>query len=156
MPPLISRSEGRRIRINSYWSHKEVAGLNFCESESRTKQEFAKEADINNIMAQYVKTGVLPASEREPQYGDFLNATDYREALEAVLAAEEDFSQLPSDVRERFENDPAQLLEFVENEDNYEEALELGLLAEDALPPAVPEPKQKAAPEPPQPPSEQE
>ena len=38
------------------------------------------------------------------------------------------FDNLPSDVRNRFNNNPAQLLDFVADPENKEEAIELGLL----------------------------
>ena len=35
-------------------------GISFEGEESMTHQEFAKECDINNIMARYTQTGILP------------------------------------------------------------------------------------------------
>jgi phage internal scaffolding protein len=48
--------------------------------------------------------------------------------LNQVIAAEDEFMRLPADLRARFENDPAQLIEFLENLENKDEAIKLGLV----------------------------
>ena len=63
----------------------------------------------------------------------------FRQAQETVIAAAEAFAALPSRVRQRFNNDPAELLEFLADESNREEAVFLGLIEK-------PEP-QESAPE---------
>lgn len=40
------------------------------EGESMTHQSHASACDINNIIRRFDNTGVLPPSNREPQYGD--------------------------------------------------------------------------------------
>lgn len=133
-----------------------------CEDESRTKQSFAKEADINTIMARYRKTGLLvdPAalnSSRQAVYGDFSDGTDFQEFQNRIAAVQSAFGCLSASMRSRFKNDPAVLLDFIADPANAAEALELGLitkaesetLARSAAtePPAVPveaEPKEEA------------
>ena len=63
-----------------------------------------------------------------PQFGDFSNEFDFRQAQETVIRAAEAFASLPSRVRKRFNNDPAELLEFLADEKNREEAVYLGLI----------------------------
>ncbi len=72
-----------------------------------------------------------PCNVRSPTYGDFTGPSDYHTALNKIMDAEEAFSDLDSRLRDRFQNDPAQLLEFISNSENYEEALNLGLLSEE-------------------------
>ena len=96
--------------------------------KSRTKQEFAKDADINNIMAKYIKTGLVPVSTRQPTYGDFSDGGDFRSILDRVMAAEEDFQSLPSDLRSQFNNNPAELLDFLSDPANQQEAIDLGII----------------------------
>jgi len=110
---------------------------------TRTKQEFAKETDINTIMRKYEKTGVIdPRLQRGPgSYGDFTGATDYQTSLNQVVEAQEAFYALPSSLRARFHNDPGELLDFVSDDENYAEAVKLGL-----VPP--PKPKEEPAPRP--------
>lgn len=96
---------------------------------SMTKQSFRDECDINSIMARYEKDGVVDHLARVPaQWGDFTDALDYHSAMSIVVQAEERFAALPASVRKRFGNDPAQMLEFLEDPDNRLEAIELGLV----------------------------
>ena len=97
--------------------------------ESRTKQQFKDECDINNIMAKYMKTGTIEFRNKyEPRYGD-VTGEDFQIAMNIVADARAMFLDLPSHVRERFDNDPAQFLDFVGDKANYDEARELGLLS---------------------------
>jgi phage internal scaffolding protein len=99
-----------------------------CEEPSLTQQHFKDETDINNILRQFNITGLLPESPLSPRYGDFSGVVDYHTALNAVLDAGDQFMALPADLRARFNNDPAQLIEFIDDESNRAEAEKLGLL----------------------------
>lgn len=104
-----------------------------CSVEpSRTKAEFAEDADINVIWARFQKTGHFPSVEEmggpQPMYGDFSSGEDFLAAATRVKEAQESFELLPAGVRERFRNDPKELLDFVSDEGNRAEALELGLV----------------------------
>jgi phage internal scaffolding protein len=99
-----------------------------CEDATLTQQHFKDECDINNILRQFNITGQLPENTLSPRYGDFTGISDYQTALNQVIAAEDEFMRLPADLRARFENDPAQLIEFLENLENKDEAIKLGLV----------------------------
>ena len=99
-----------------------------CEEPSLTQQHFKDETDINNILRQFNVTGMLPEAPLSPRYGDFSGIVDYHSALNAVIAAEDSFMTLPAQIRARFENDPAQLIDFLGDENNRSEAENLGLL----------------------------
>jgi phage internal scaffolding protein len=71
---------------------------------------------------------MLPEQPLSPRYGDFTGISDYHTALNRVFAAQDEFEALPAQIRARFNNDPAQLIEFLENSDNRPEAEELGLV----------------------------
>lgn len=99
-----------------------------CESEGVTKQEFKEECDINNIMSRYVQYGVPPdPAKGVASYGDFSSVGDFLDAQNRVLEARAAFESLPSAVRDRFNNDPARLIEFLHDEANTDEAVRLGL-----------------------------
>lgn len=100
--------------------------------DSLTVQADARDADINVIVDRYVRTGHIPALSRVPSYGDFDGISDYRTALHAVRAAEEQFMALPAKVRSRFENDPAAFVDFCEDPANRVELADLGLLSKEA------------------------
>lgn len=96
--------------------------------ESKTEQAHANEVDINQIVSRYQKTGILPGSSGTPIYGDFTQVDDYQSASEAVLAADAAFMSLGADVRKRFHNNPAELLAFLEDARNLDEAMDMGLV----------------------------
>lgn len=107
------------------------------DTPSLTRQADADDCDINVMMARYQNTGELPRmNPRAPQWGDFSSVLDYREALDVVRQAETDFDMLPADVRDRFGNDPAKMLEFLSDPENKAEAIKLGLVV------APPEPSE--------------
>lgn len=94
----------------------------------KTKQAMANECDINSIIAKAVKAGGLPRSEKLALYADVSNVPDYHTAHEIVLRAQAQFQALPSLVRDRFNNEPANFLAFMHDEKNQDEAIELGLI----------------------------
>lgn len=106
----------------------EESGL-LCEDETRTQQNFCDECDINTILEKFGVTGELPATTRMPIQADFTDVMDYQTAMNAVIAADAAFMELPAKTRARFQNDPQQLMEFLQDEGNRAEAKKLGLLA---------------------------
>ncbi len=95
-----------------------------------TKQSFRDECDVNFIMNKWQRTGEIPADQlgkMRPEYGDFSNPNDYMTALNQVLEAQEAFASLPAFLRDRFANEPANLLRFLSIPENQEEAIKLGL-----------------------------
>lgn len=103
---------------------------------SLTKQSFAADADINNIVGAHLKKrqpGVQPmpignpAATRRITYG-FQPALDYHQALNTVVSARIKFDSLPAKVRTRFANDVGAMLDFAANPENRAEALEYGLV----------------------------
>jgi len=96
---------------------------------SMTKQSFRKECDIDTIVAKAKNEGFMPVTTSgEPFYGDVSNIGDYKQALETVMEAETLFGQFDASVRERFKNDPGELLSFLSDANNKEEAYKLGLI----------------------------
>lgn len=98
------------------------------EPDKKAKQSMKKDCDINNILRKYKKTGHLPELiKRNAQYGDFSQIEDYQTSLNTVKKAQEQFDSLSAEVRKKFENDPAKMLDFVSNPENIEEMYNLGL-----------------------------
>jgi phage internal scaffolding protein len=107
---------------------KPVCNVEFKEP-SRTVSYFKKECDINEIVNRWMATGVIDHQERrQPKYIDCIDPIDYQEAMDVLCRAEEQFDDLPVEVRDRFHHDPLKLLEFVDDDSNYEEAVKLGLV----------------------------
>lgn len=106
-----------------------------------TKQEFEKEADVNNVISQYMRTGVMPGSAfstRNPQFGDFSGVRDLQSAEMILQQSHDAFMTLDPHVRERFRNSPAELEAFIraadQNPELYAEGVKLGIFAERVQP----------------------
>ncbi len=107
-----------------------------CKDPSLAQQHMRDECDINIIVERFGVTGQLPQAPIEPSYGDFSGVTDYHTALNKIRQAEAEFMALPAKLRARFDHDPNALLNFLENETNRDEAIQLGLI--DGEPVAAP------------------
>lgn len=105
-----------------------AAGIAFDPDEGLTQQQFAEEVDINTIVKRFGLTGQLPENLRMPVSGDFTGVSDFQSAMNLVVAAEEEFMRVPAEVRARFNNDPGQLMAFLDDAKNREEAIKLGLV----------------------------
>jgi len=101
------------------------------EDPSMTIQAAADDCDINVMIARYQKTGSYHGQVSMPsvsaQFGDFVSVPDYHAAMNLLVSANDQFAALPSAVRDRFQNDPARLLDFLSDEKNLEEAVKLGI-----------------------------
>lgn len=130
------------MKFATRFSKPDFPGITFAPDSSKTVQDFKDEADVNKLVNRFSETGqfydplvLSQASVRKPMFEDFSSVPDYQAAQDIVLDAQAQFDALPSAIRDRFANDPAQLLAFVGNDANREEAIKLGLV--EAPAPAV-------------------
>jgi len=87
-------------------------------------------------MRRYEKTGMLPISSKEAHY--ITNpAISFHEAMTLVVNAQAIFDHLPAETRARFGNDPGALSEFMQNPENHDEAVKLGLRKDYKAPPGA-------------------
>lgn len=97
-------------------------------SRSRTKQSFAKACDINEIMKSWERSGVITHVRNAPGvYEDFSGVEEYDQAMIKIRRAQEAFATLSPSVRRFFNNDPAELIRFVDDPENSPQAESLGL-----------------------------
>lgn len=108
-----------------------------CEDKSLTQQHFLAETDINDIMRRFGQGERIPDKYVSPQYLNFTDTIDFREALHVVSAAQQSFAMLPASLRKRFDHDPGSFLSFVQDDANRAEAVSLGLVPALVLPDAV-------------------
>jgi phage internal scaffolding protein len=99
-----------------------------CEEPTRAQQHHKDECDINVILERFGKTGQVPVNTISGTYGDFSGVHDYHTAMNALIASESEFAALPAQIRNRFQNDPSNLIEFLDNPNNKAEAESLGLI----------------------------
>lgn len=103
-------------------------GIEFVKP-SRAQQHFKDECDINNIIAQFEQTGVLPQGQRQPLFGDFAGIPqDFLSSQQLFADAQERFYQLDSGLRREFHNNPAEMLQFMANPMNADKAYDFGLI----------------------------
>ncbi len=116
---------------------------------SRTKQSFHEESEISNILKRYVKTGIIDHAARYGGEYGFASSVSFHEAMNVVTKADQMFTDLPAEVRRRFGGDPGDFLEFVQNPENQEEMISLGLATKvegQGTVPVVPDPVARSAP----------
>ncbi len=101
--------------------------ISFKNATDMTEQSHKKDCDINQIMRKFVKTGNIDHLRAHgEQYGD-VSPMDYREAMSIIADSNTMFEELPAETRKFFHNDPAEFMEFTENQDNHPKLVELGL-----------------------------
>ena len=98
------------------------------EIHSLTNQSFKDETDINTIVSRFGLTGELPEAIHMPLSGDFTEAKSFEETMNLQAQAMQQFMLLPATLRERFNNDPGRLINFLEDDNNREEAIKLGIV----------------------------
>lgn len=99
-----------------------------------TEQAHKDTCDVNKIIQKYDKTGLIShVSKIEAQFGDMTGA-DFKAMQDKVANATSMFNELPSEIRNRFKNNPYGLLKFMENPDNRAEAIKLGIINPDWTP----------------------
>lgn len=96
--------------------------------ESMTEQSHQDECDINLILADYYRTGLMKhAKQNEGRYDD-VSSIDYEKAMITVANVKSLFEGLPAELRKDFGNEPAKFLDFVQNPDNGEKLQKMGIL----------------------------
>lgn len=100
-----------------------------------TIQSAKAECDINNILSQYRRTGIVThVTTARPSYEDLPDPMDYQQSMNLLLDAQAAFAGLPSKVRDHFGNDPIRLLAAIQDPAQADQLREFGILA--PLPPA--------------------
>lgn len=116
--------------------------LRFPE-DGKTEQSHIPDTDINVIMKRALRGQHTPYMRDNPgSYGD-ATSLSYLDAHVLVAEAQSMFEDLPSKIRNRFDNDTGKFLEFIHDESNIEEAIELGLIPKQ---PQIEEPEPIADP----------
>lgn len=122
----------------------------YCDpEEDKTVQSDGVDADINVLVKRFGLTSdTAPDPSIWQNIGDFSELTDLHTMQQRVLEAKWAFGDLPSRIRERFGNEPANLLDFLDDPGNAREAAELGLLTPAAAQAILKEPVKDPLPDP--------
>lgn len=104
-----------------------------CSEPVLTDQSYKNACDINVIMANYVKTGMLPqTNSAEPRYVDNTLVPSLEVAHNIVKQAQEAFETLPPYIRKLIDNDPSKLESFIADPENSHLLIKYGLAIEKA------------------------
>lgn len=96
-----------------------------------TEQAHKDACDVNKIIRKYDKTGLIShISKIEGQFGD-VSGEDFKSMQDTIVRAQQMFDQLPSEIRVKFQNSPQTLLAFMDDPNNRQEAIDLGLIRAD-------------------------
>lgn len=115
-----------RTPYDENYNPKDHGSIN--EEPSLTHQSFKEECDINTLLSNMAANGLFPDDHQPLNYKDCVASVDYKTALDIIIQSEDAFYSLEANIRARFNNDPAQLLEFLEDKNNRVEAENLGII----------------------------
>lgn len=113
-----------------------------------TKQSFKQECDIQSILKQYQKTGVIThVQNSRPTYADLPSNLDYQQSMNTLIIAREAFAGLPAKIRDHYGNDPERFLGAFYDPEQADYLREVGLLRPQEAADALPDPVRPPVPE---------
>lgn len=136
-------------RVPIYWKtpfnhdtdHESRAFGLECKDDSKTQQQFAKDADINVILAKFLKTGELPHSTAAMEYRDVAeDALDLQAQIVTGWEVDQAWNALSPEVRNTL-RDPMTMTRYIQHcleTGDLEHLEELGL--------AISQAKEQASP----------
>ena len=140
MPKFRTAYDGKRHGVDD---------VDFSDDEGLTRQAHKDECDINNIMGQYLKSGLIThVREHEGEYGEYAEM-DFHEAMNTVANAQSMFETIPAEIRNQFGNDPGAFIKFATDEKNRDQMVEMGLIPDERRHETVPASTTVASPPPP-------
>ena len=126
-PPVVV--EGKLVEQNGLNGAPKAWPTTDCSKDPVIASQSQKDAvDINKIVSKMEKGLAVSVLQREGSFDDVSMFDGLDHAIMVVNEANERFMQLPADMREKFENNPVKLVEFLEDGKNRDEAVKLGLV----------------------------
>lgn len=111
----------KRLKPRVFAEHKD---------DGRTVQSHRALCDINNLVAQAKKGGVINHFARlKPFFGDATLADGLHDALNKQIAARDAFSTLPAKVRERYGNDMVKFVAALQDPAELDFLCSVGILS---------------------------
>jgi hypothetical protein len=95
--------------------------------KSLTLQSQSKSATIQNIVKRCAKTGYLPYSSKTPKFIDISGIGDLQTIYNRQIEINNYFNNLDADVRSKFDNNFVKMVEFMQDPNNADECIKLGL-----------------------------
>jgi len=101
--------------------------------ETKTEQNHKSEVDINNIVAKHGTELISKVAKLQQFTYDDVIGNDFQESMNAILKAKESFSQVPSEIRKHFENDPAKFMDYIHDPENKDQLVSWGLMKKEQV-----------------------
>ncbi len=99
-----------------------------------TEQSHLDQCDVNKIIRKYDRDGIITHVSRfEAKFGD-MTGMDFKTMSDKIANAQSMFNELPVEIRNRFDNNPENLLTFMEDPENREEAIKLNIIKKEWTP----------------------
>lgn len=115
---------------------------------SIVEQHHTEDTLVQNILKKYDQTGVFyHVNQAQATYQDNTAFNEYQDMYDKIQSADANFKALPSEIREKFNNDTGKFLEFVNDDNNIEAMYDLGLMQKPIPPVEVVQPAETAAQE---------
>ena len=80
--------------------------------EIRVEQSHKDEVNINNIVRKHGADLIAKVSQLTEFQFDDVTGNDFQENMNAIIKARDTFANVPSDIRRRFDNNPAKLMKL--------------------------------------------
>lgn len=114
--------------IKSPRKRGDISFAHIPEDRRLVQQSDMPLTSVRNLIRQ---ASPLPTPEEAGAiFGEFDSANQFQEMMDVIVKAQESFDALPSYIRDRFRNDPRELIEFIDDENNLDEAVDLGIIDE--------------------------
>lgn len=105
--------------------------IDFTNEKVITEQSHKQEVDINNIIRRHANGMDLVSRTARLKSQEFrfddVTGNDFQEAMFKINKAQDSFDRLPSQVRKKFGNNAAEFLDYVQNPENADELIKMGL-----------------------------
>lgn len=96
------------------------------DTKSKVQQNQKDQADINKIIGRFLGGDMVAGNSAQPMYADISEVPSYHEMQNHIAYADQQFMKLPSKLRGRFNNKSANLVNFLLDDKNKEEAIKMG------------------------------
>lgn len=92
-----------------------------------TDSQYLPDCDINKVMKRALAGDTSLVNTSKPVFADVDDYGDFLTNMNKVIEGRRHFEALPSEIRQKFGHDPVNLISFLADSKNDEEAIKLGL-----------------------------
>lgn len=124
MKPILQLKDSKEI---SHHENGRIRVRTINHEPSKSDQTQKDSTDVNLLMKKYNNKMANVPSPALGKYADVSAVPQFQDALNQVIEAQNSFDSLPALVRKKFQNSPEEMIHFLSDPSNNEEAQKLGL-----------------------------